>query len=234
MPRYRLLIEYDGTPFVGWQFQANGATVQQALEDAIARFSGEQVRIQGAGRTDTGVHATGQVAHVDLARDWPTDVVRDAVNAHLRPAPVALLAATRVPDTFNARTSAVKRHYVYRIVARRAPLALDANRAWHIKHRLDAAAMHDAAQLLVGRHDFTTFRAAECQAASPVKSIDRLDVERIGVQGDGWWNEKTPTSPNPQTWMQITLQYSGINFPGVTEQKRPFISSQLQSGAGGA
>ena len=180
MPRYRLLIEYDGTPFVGWQFQANGATVQQALEDAIARFSGETVRIQGAGRTDTGVHATGQVAHVDLAREWPTDVVRDAVNAHLRPAPIAILAAARVPDTFNARTSAVKRHYVYRIVARRAPLALDANRAWHIKHRLDAAAMHAAAQLLVGRHDFTTFRAAECQAASPVKSIDRLDVERIG------------------------------------------------------
>jgi tRNA pseudouridine38-40 synthase len=180
MTRYKLVIEYDGTPFVGWQFQAVGRSVQQALEEAIQRFCGESVRIQGAGRTDTGVHATHQVAHVDLGREWPADTVRDAINAHLRPAPVAILAASRVADDFNARTSAVRRHYLYRIVSRRAPLALDANRAWLVKWRLDAGAMQEAAQLLVGRHDFSTFRAAECQAASPVKTLDRLDVEGIG------------------------------------------------------
>lgn len=180
MPRFRLVIEYDGTPFVGWQFQATGASVQGCIEDAILRFAGERVRIQGAGRTDTGVHATHQVAHVDLARDWRPDTVRDALNAHLKPAPISILAAERVDDGFNARTSAVKRHYVYRIVTRRAPPALDRDRAWHVKWRLDAAAMHDAAQVLVGKHDFSTFRAAECQSASPVKTLDRLDVERTG------------------------------------------------------
>ena len=180
MPRYRLVVEYDGTPFVGWQFQATGATVQGCIEDAILRFAGERVRIQGAGRTDTGVHATHQVAHVDLAREWRADTVRDALNAHLKPAPIAILAAEQVDDGFNARTSAVKRHYVYRIVTRRAPLALDRDRAWHVKWPLDAAAMHDAAQVLVGKHDFSTFRAAECQSASPVKTLDRLDVERTG------------------------------------------------------
>jgi tRNA pseudouridine38-40 synthase len=180
MPRYRLVIEYDGTPFVGWQFQAQGRSVQQAIEEAIARFSGEAVRIQAAGRTDAGVHATHQVAHLDLAREWPADTVRDATNAHLRPEPVSILAAERVPDGFNARTSAVKRHYVYRIANRRAPLALDADRAWLVRWAMDWRAMHEAAQLLVGRHDFSTFRAAECQAAGPVKTLDRLDVERIG------------------------------------------------------
>jgi len=180
MPRYRLVVEYDGTPFVGWQYQATGASVQGCIEAAIQRFAGETVRIQGAGRTDTGVHATHQVAHVDLAREWRPDTVRDALNAHLKPAPVAILAAARVDETFNARTSAVKRHYVYRIVTRRAPLALDRDRAWHVKWPLDAAAMNEAAQVLVGKHDFSTFRAAECQAASPVKTLDRLDVERIG------------------------------------------------------
>ncbi|MHB2166675.1 tRNA pseudouridine(38-40) synthase TruA [Alsobacter sp. R-9] len=180
MPRYKLVIEYDGTPFVGWQFQANGRTVQGAIEEALARLTGSPQRIQGAGRTDTGVHATHQVAHVDLDRDWRTDTIRDALNAHLRPEPVAVLAATRVADSFNARTSATRRHYLYRIVTRRAPLALDLNRAWHVKWALDAGAMHEAAQVLVGRHDFTTFRAAECQSASPVKTLDRLDVERVG------------------------------------------------------
>ncbi|MCP8940977.1 tRNA pseudouridine(38-40) synthase TruA [Alsobacter sp. SYSU M60028] len=180
MPRYKLVIEYDGTPFFGWQFQAHGPTVQQALEDAIARFSGESVRIQGAGRTDTGVHATHQVAHVDLSRDWREDTVRDAVNAHLRPHPVAILSAAKVPEDFNARTSAVKRHYLYRIVTRRAPLTLERDHAWLVKWAVDAELMHDAAQALVGRHDFTTFRAAECQANSPVKTLERLDVERIG------------------------------------------------------
>mgnify|MGYP001806566029 CR=1 FL=1 len=182
MPRYKLVIEYDGTPFVGWQFQANGRSVQGCIEEAIALFSGERVRIQGAGRTDTGVHATHQVAHVDLAKDWRADTVRDALNAHLKPAPIAVLAVSQVGGGFNARTSAVKRHYVYRIVTRRAPLTLDANRAWHVKWPLDAALMHEAAQALVGRHDFTTFRAAECQSASPVKTLERLDVERSGEE----------------------------------------------------
>jgi tRNA pseudouridine38-40 synthase len=181
MPRYKLVIEYDGGPFCGWQFQGNAPSVQQAIEEAIARFAGQAVRIQGAGRTDTGVHATHQVAHVDLERDFPPDTVRDATNAHLRPNPVSILSAERVGEAFNARTSAVGRHYIYRIVNRRSPLALDAGKAWHVKWPLDAALMHEAAQVLVGRHDFTTFRAAECQAASPVKTLQRLDVERIGA-----------------------------------------------------
>ncbi|MCB2067698.1 MAG: tRNA pseudouridine(38-40) synthase TruA, partial [Erythrobacter sp.] len=133
-----------------------------------------------AGRTDAGVHALGQVAHLDLARDWPADTVRDAVNAHLRPAPVAVLSAERVADDFDARFSAVKRHYLYRILDRRPPAVLDAGRVWHVPARLDARAMHDAAQALVGQHDFTTFRAAECQSRSPVKTLDRLDVSREG------------------------------------------------------
>lgn len=180
MPRYKLVVEYDGTPFTGWQHQTNGLSVQEAVERAIARFAGGPVRVHCAGRTDAGVHATHQVVHVDLERDWRPDTVRDATNAHLRPAPVAVLSATPVPETFNARLSAVKRHYVYRILNRRAPPALDANRVWHVAWPLDAARMHQAAQILVGRHDFTTFRAAECQANSPVRTLDRLDVERLG------------------------------------------------------
>jgi tRNA pseudouridine38-40 synthase len=178
MPRYKLTIEYDGAPFVGWQVQDNGPSVQGVLAAAIAAFCGEMVSVQGAGRTDAGVHALGQVAHVDLAKDWDGDTVRDAVNAHLRPHPVAILAAERVADTFDARFSAVRRHYRYRIVNRRADLALERGRAWRIAKPLDADAMQAAAQRLVGRHDFTTFRAAECQAKSPVKTLDRLDVAR--------------------------------------------------------
>ncbi len=180
MPRYKLVVEYDGTPYVGWQFQAVGRSVQQAIEEAILKFSGEALRIQAAGRTDAGVHATHQVVHVDLAKEWRPDTVRDAINAHLKPEPVAVLAATRVGDDFSARMSAIKRHYLFRIVNRRPPVALDANRVWQVHWPLDAEAMHDAAQVLVGKHDFSTFRAAECQAASPVKTLDRLDVERIG------------------------------------------------------
>ena len=182
MPRYKLVIEYDGAPFVGWQVQDNGLSVQAVLTAAIAAFSGETVAVHGAGRTDAGVHATGQVAHVDLARAWDTDTVRDAVNAHLRPHPVAVLSAEAVAPDFDARFSATKRHYLYRIVNRRADLALDRLRAWRIGRPLDSAAMHAAAQRLVGRHDFTTFRAAECQAKSPVKTLDRLDVERDGEE----------------------------------------------------
>jgi tRNA pseudouridine38-40 synthase len=180
MPRYKLTIEYDGASFVGWQVQENGLSVQAVLTAAIAAFTGETVAVQGAGRTDAGVHATGQVTHVDLARDWDTDTVRDAVNAHLRPHPVAVLSAEAVAGDFDARFSAVKRHYLYRIVNRRADLALDRGHAWRIGRPLDAAAMHGAAQRLVGRHDFTTFRAAECQAKSPVKTLERLDVMRDG------------------------------------------------------
>ena len=180
MPRYKLVVEYDGTPFTGWQHQTNGLSVQQAVEDAIARFAGTAVRIHCAGRTDSGVHATHQVVHVDLDKEWRPDTVRDATNAHLKPAPVAILSAQIVPETFNARISAVKRHYVYRILNRRAPPALDASRVWHVAWALDAEVMHEAAQLLIGRHDFTTFRAAECQANSPIRTLDRLDVERIG------------------------------------------------------
>ena len=182
MPRYKLLIEYDGTPFVGWQIQASGTSVQGAIVDAIRAFTGEDAAVQGAGRTDAGVHAVGQVAHVDLAREWDGDTVRDALNAHLRPQPIAVLAAEPVADNFDARFSARQRHYLYRVVNRRADLALDRTRAWRIARPLDAAAMHDAAQELVGRHDFTTFRAAECQAKSPVKTLDRLAVERHGEE----------------------------------------------------
>jgi tRNA pseudouridine38-40 synthase len=180
MPRYKLVIEYDGTPFTGWQRQINGRSVQQAVEEAIERFCGESVRIQCAGRTDAGVHATHQVAHVDLARVWRRDTVRDAVNAHLRPEPVAVVSAEEVSETFNARMSAVKRHYLYRILNRRAPPALDVNRVWSVPWRLDADVMHEAAQTLVGRHDFSTFRASECQANSPIRTLDRLEVTRIG------------------------------------------------------
>jgi tRNA pseudouridine38-40 synthase len=180
MPRYKLLIEYDGAPFVGWQMQAGGASVQSVVTEAVAAFADESVTVYGAGRTDAGVHALGQVAHIDLARDWRSDRVRDALNAQLRPHPVAVLAVEKVPDTFDARFSAKKRHYLYRIVNRRADLALDRGRAWRVPRPLDAAAMHQAAQALIGRHDFTTFRAAECQAKSPVKTLDRLDVERSG------------------------------------------------------
>jgi tRNA pseudouridine38-40 synthase len=182
MPRYKLVVEYDGTPFTGWQRQLNGLSVQQAVEEAIEAFCGSPVRIHCAGRTDAGVHATHQVVHVDLEKLWRTDTVRDAANAHLRPQPVAVLSAELVPDTFHARLTAVKRHYIYRILNRRSPPALDLNRVWHVPWHLDAALMHEAAQSLVGRHDFTTFRAAECQANSPVRTLDRLDVERIGEE----------------------------------------------------
>ena len=180
MPRYKLTIEYDGRPFVGWQRQTNGPSVQQAVEEAIQAFSGQAVRVHCAGRTDAGVHAFGQVAHVDLARDWPGETVRDAINHHLRPAPVAVLSAVSVDSGFDARLSAVGRTYAYRIVNRRAPLTLDAGRAWHVRTALDADAMAKAAQVLVGHHDFASFRAAECQAKSPVKTLDRLDVRRTG------------------------------------------------------
>lgn len=182
MPRYRLTLEYDGTPFVGWQVQASGVSVQGRLAEAIQKFSGESADVRGAGRTDAGVHARGQVAHVDLAKVWPTDTVRDAVNFHLKPDPIAVLDCALAGDDFDARFSAVERHYLYRIVVRRGTLALDRNRAWRVAHALDVGAMHAAAQVLAGRHDFTTFRAAGCQARSPVKTLDRLDVTDDGEE----------------------------------------------------
>ena len=180
MPRYKLTIEYDGTPFVGWQMQGVGASVQSVLTEALAGCCNHAVKVAGAGRTDAGVHALGQVAHVDLAKDWRADKLRDAMNAHLRPHPVAVLAAGKVADDFDARFSARKRHYLYRIVNRRADLALERTRAWRVPRRLDADAMHAAAKALNGKHDFTAFRSTECQAKSPVKTLDRLDVTRRG------------------------------------------------------
>jgi tRNA pseudouridine38-40 synthase len=164
VPRYRITIEYDGSPFAGWQVQDNAPSVQGALSAAIEAFCGERVSVQGAGRTDAGVHALGQVAHFDLAAEREPDTVRDALNAHLRPLPVAVLSAERVPADFDARRSALRRHYLYRIANRRPDLALDRGRAWRVPRPLDAEAMHAAAQRLVGKHDFTTFRSTECQA----------------------------------------------------------------------
>jgi tRNA pseudouridine38-40 synthase len=182
VPRYRLDIEYDGSPYAGWQRQNGQHSVQAALEQAVAAFCGEEVSLRGAGRTDAGVHALGQVAHLDLARDWPADTVRDAVNAHLTSAgeTVSVLAAAVVAADFDARFSALRRHYLYRIVNRRAPLALARRQAWWVPKPLDAEAMREAARVLVGKHDFTTFRSVQCQAKSPVKTLDRLDVTRAG------------------------------------------------------
>lgn len=176
MPRYRLAIEYDGTPFVGWQIQAEGVSVQGTLREAVHRLTDAWVEVRGAGRTDAGVHATGQVAHVDLPRPYPVHVVREALNYHVRPWPIAVRDVCEVPDAFDARFSAVARHYVYRLSNRRSPPALDKNRVWWVARPLDVAAMIEAAPVLVGHHDFTTFRSSSCQAKSPLKSLDRFEV----------------------------------------------------------
>jgi tRNA pseudouridine38-40 synthase len=180
MPRYKLTIEYDGTPFAGWQMQANAPSVQQRMRDAIAKFCGEPFIPRGAGRTDSGVHALGQVAHIDLGKPWPPETVLKAINFHLKPSPIAILTCEEVPESFDARFSAKARHYLYRIVNRDAPLVIERDHAWRVGPPLDAAAMAEAARHLLGRHDFTTFRASECQAKSPVKTLDVLDVERSG------------------------------------------------------
>jgi tRNA pseudouridine38-40 synthase len=180
MPRYRLTIEYDGRPYRGFQAQAELPSVQGAIEAAVLGFSGESVRIHAAGRTDTGVHATGQVIHVDLTRDWKPEVVMNALNAHLVPQPIAVLDAVVVADDWHARFSAKGRRYQYRILNRPAPPALDRGKVWHVKKPLDAEAMHDAAQALVGHHDFTTFRDMQCQAKSPLKTLDVATVRREG------------------------------------------------------
>jgi len=180
MPRYKLTIEYDGAPFCGWQLQDNALSVQGALETAVEAMCGEPVRVHGAGRTDAGVHALGQVAHCDIAKSFAADRLRDGLNAHLRPHPISLREVEIVPETFEARFSAKKRHYLYRIRNTRANLALDIGRVWRVPRRLDAGAMHEAAQRLIGKHDFTTFRDTECQAKSPEKTLDQLDVLREG------------------------------------------------------
>jgi tRNA pseudouridine38-40 synthase len=180
MPRFALTLEWDGTPFVGYQRQPNGPSVQQAVEQAVFAVTGETVAVHAAGRTDTGVHARAMRAHFDLGREFDPVRLCGALNALLRPQPVAVLACIVVGDDWHARFSCVEREYEYRIINRRAPLTLDLGRAWHIVRPVDAAAMHDAAQLLVGLHDFTTFRSAHCQSASPVKTLDRLDVWREG------------------------------------------------------
>jgi tRNA pseudouridine38-40 synthase len=180
MHHYRLTLEYDGTPFAGWQRQDGQPSVQGALEEAIFKLSGERVNVTGAGRTDAGVHARGQVAHFDLAKEFPPETVRDALNAHLRPNPIVVIEAVIAAADFHARFSAIGRHYEYRILNRRAPPALDRFHVWHVAHALDAEAMHVAAQALVGKHDFTTFRSTMCQAKSPEKTLDRLDVTRAG------------------------------------------------------
>lgn len=181
MTRFRLTVEYDGRAFMGWQRQAHGPSIQQAIEEAAATIVGEPVAVHAAGRTDAGVHAAAMAAHVDVAREIAPFRLMEAINARLRPAPIAILACAAVADDWHARFSCLGRRYIYRIVNRRAPLALDAGRAWQVAAPLDAAAMHEAARMLVGRHDFTTFRSAHCQAASPVKTLDRLDVRRSGA-----------------------------------------------------
>jgi len=182
MPRYRLTLEYDGGPYKGFQAQGDLPTVQGAVERAVLAFTGESVRLQAAGRTDTGVHATGQVVHVDLSKAWPADTVRNALNAHLIDDAVVVLDAEVAPEGWHARFSATERRYLYRILNRPAPPALDRGRVWHVKAPLDADAMHAAAQVLVGHHDFTTLRDLACQAKSPLKTLDVAEVSRRGEE----------------------------------------------------
>ena len=208
--RLRLTLEYDGGPFVGWQRQDNGPSVQGALEDAIEQFSGARVTVTGAGRTDAGVHALGQVAHFDLEKEFAADKVRDALNHFLRPLPVVVLEAAIAAEDFHARFSATGRHYLFRILNRRAQPALEAGKVWHVAVKLDAEVMHAAAQALVGQHDFTTFRAAECQAQSPVKTLDRISVSRRGEE--------------------IHIETSARSF--LHHQVRSFVGSLKQVGEG--
>src|SRR5271168_2052127 len=210
MPRFKLIIEYDGSPFVGWQRQENGLSVQEALEGALFAMTGERVIVHGAGRTDAGVHALGQVAHVDLEREWDPFRLGEGLNALLRPHPVAVINAESAHPDFDARRSASARHYLYRIVNRRAPLTLERGRAWRLKPPLDAGAMHDAAQALIGRHDFSTFRDAQCQAKSPIRTLDRLDVTRDGDE--------------------VLIEASALSF--LHRQVRSMVGSLVEVGVG--
>lgn len=182
MPRYKLTIEYDGGPYNGWQSQTNGRAVQDQVTKAVRAYSGEEAEVFAAGRTDTGVHALGQVVHLDLERGDKADKVKDAINFHLKPAPISVVASERVSDEFHARFDATKRHYLYRIINRRAPLTLDLGQAWAVPVPLDADAMHRAAQALIGKHDFTTFRSVHCQAKSAIRTMDEITVSRYGEE----------------------------------------------------
>ncbi len=182
MPRYKITIEYDGNGLAGWQRQDDQPSVQQHIETALEKFSGEKAPVFAAGRTDAGVHACGQAAHFDLVKEFPPRQIRDGINFHIKPAAISVLSAEEVPDDFHARFSAKKRYYRYRIINRISPLTIDRDYAWHIKENLDEKAMHEAAQILVGNHDFTSFRASECQAKSPVKTIDEISVLRTGEE----------------------------------------------------
>jgi tRNA pseudouridine38-40 synthase len=182
MPRYRLTLEYDGGPYNGLQAQVDLPSVQASVERAIKAFCGETPRMHAAGRTDSGVHATGQVVHIDLEKDWRADVVREAINAHLRPEPITVLDVVVAPADFHARFSAVERRYLYRILSRQAPPALEKGKVWHVKKPLDVDAMAQAVQILIGTHDFTTFRDLACQAKSPVKTLDEARVFRVGQE----------------------------------------------------
>ncbi|MEM7176844.1 MAG: tRNA pseudouridine(38-40) synthase TruA [Pseudomonadota bacterium] len=182
MPRYKLTIEYHGGPFVGWQRQESGRSVQGQIEAALRRLEPRAGSVQGAGRTDAGVHATAQVAHCDMAKDWDPFRLREALNHHLKPDPIAICAAERVADDFHARFDATRRDYLYRLICRRAPLTIEKGLAWRQNEQLDAAAMGEAARMLTGRHDFTTFRSAHCQAASPVKTLDRFEIRAEGPE----------------------------------------------------
>ncbi|WP_417626805.1 tRNA pseudouridine(38-40) synthase TruA [Pararhodobacter aggregans] len=177
MPRYAFRLDYLGAPFNGWQRQDGQPSVQQSVEEALARLEPQEPRLAAAGRTDTGVHATGQVAHADLIRDWVPERLMEAVNHHLKPLPVAITACARVDEDFHARFSAIERRYTFRLVARRAPVVQDRGLVWQVRHRLDLGAMQEAARALIGTHDFTTFRASLCQAKSPVKSLDEIRIE---------------------------------------------------------
>ncbi len=203
MPRFKLTLEYDGAPFVGWQRQENGVSVQEALENAIFAMTGERAIAHGAGRTDAGVHAIGQVAHVDLTRDWQPWRLGEGLNAHLVPHPVAVVRAESAAADFDARRGASARYYLYRVVNRRAPLTFDLGRAWRVKPRL-------AARALIGRHDFSTFRDAQCQAKSPVRTLDRLDVRRAGEE--------------------IVVEASALSF--LHRQVRSMVGSLVDVGSG--
>ena len=210
MPRYKLTIEYDGGPYKGFQLQDGVPTVQASLERAVAGFTRAETRVHVAGRTDTGVHATGQVIHFDLERDWRAEVVRDAMNAHLVPEPISVLSAELAPEDFHARFSATGRRYLYRVIDRKPPPALERARAWWVKTPLDVHAMAEAAALLLGTHDFTTFRDAHCQSRSPVKTLDALEVERFGGE--------------------VRLRYAARSF--LHRQVRSMTGSLVEVGAG--
>ena len=182
MPRYKLTIEYDGKPYMGWQIQKHGPSVQGALQTAVAKFNGAPVTVYGAGRTDAGVHALGQTAHVDLVKDLRADKVRDALNFHLGEEPISILDSELVDDEWHARFDAIERSYVYRLIDRRPKLAIDRGRVWRIPVKLDVGAMHRSAQALIGEHDFSTFRDTNCQAKSPIRSVDEITVERVGEE----------------------------------------------------